>query len=85
MKILDMIKLSIILIFFGGFLYIIADTIISEQVKKQKSFKIESNSGNTYWADSVHMFSKNEIGFFDVISKRNVKIYGQFTISTPKK
>jgi hypothetical protein len=31
------------------------------------------------------MVSKNEIGFFDVISKRNVKIYGQFTISTPKK
>ena len=85
MKILDMIKLSIFLLFFGGFLYIITDTIISEQVKKEKCFKIESNSGNTYWADNVQMVSKNEIGFFDVISKRNVKIYGQFTISTPKK
>ena len=85
MKILDSIKLVIFLIFFGGFFYIIGDVLISEYEKKQKCFKIEFISGNTYWADSVHIVSKNEISFFDVVSKRNVKMYGQFTISTPKK
>ena len=85
MKTLDKIKLSIFLMVFCGGFYLMVDSASTELEKKQKCFKIESNSGNTYWADNVQMVSKNEISFFDVVSKRNVKIYGQFTISSPKK
>ena len=61
----------------------ITDTLISEREKRKRHFKIEFSSGRIYWADSVNIVSENEISFFDVHSKRNVKIYGQFTISTP--
>ena len=85
MKILDSIKLSIFLIVFGGFFYFLIDSLFSELEKRQKFFKIEFNSGRIYWADSVNLVSENEISFFDVHSKRNVRMYGQFTVSTPKK
>jgi len=85
MKILDIIKSIIFLIVFGGFLYMITDTLINEYEKRKRHFKIEFSSGRIYWADSVYVVSKNEISFFDVVSKRNVKLYGQFTISTPAK
>jgi hypothetical protein len=85
MKILDSIKLSIFLIVFGGFFYSLIDSLFGELEKRQKFFKIEFNSGRIYWADSVNLVSENEISFFDVHSKRNVRMYGQFTVSTPKK
>ena len=85
MKILDIIKPIIFLIVFGGFLYILTDTIISEREQRKRHFKIEFSSGRIYWADSVYVVSKNEINFFDMDTKRNVKLYGQFTISTPAK
>jgi hypothetical protein len=85
MKTLDKIKLSIFLIVFCGFFYLLTNSLISEHEKRQKYFKIEFNSGRIYWADSVNLVSENEISFFDVHSKRNVKMYGQFTISSPKK
>ncbi len=85
MKILDSIKLSIFLIVFGGFFYFLIDSLFSELEKRQKYSKIEFNSGTIYWADSVNVISENEIRFLDVHSKRNVKMYGQFTISEPKK
>jgi hypothetical protein len=85
MKTLDKIKLSIFLMGFCGFFYLLTNSLISEHEKRQKYFKIEFNSGRIYWADSVNLVSENEISFFDVHSKRNVKMYGQFTISTPKK
>lgn len=84
MKILDIFKAIIFLIVFGGLFYIIMDSLISEKEKKQTHFKIEFSSSRVYWADSVHVVSENEINFFDVDTKRNVKMYGQFTISTPK-
>lgn len=84
MKILDIFKAIIFLIVFGGIPYIIMDGVISEKEKKQTYFKIEFSSSRVYWADSVHVVSENEINFFDVDTKRNVKMYGQFTISTPK-
>ena len=85
MKILDSIKLSIFLIVFCGFFYFLIDSLFGEFEKRQKYFKIEFNSGRIYWADSVNLVSENEISFFDVHSKRNVRMYGQFTVSTPKK
>jgi hypothetical protein len=85
MKTLDKIKTIVFLIIFGGFYYFIIDSLFSEFKNRQKYFKIEFNSGRIYWADSVNLVSENEISFFDVHSKRNVKMYGQFTISTPKK
>jgi hypothetical protein len=85
MKILDIIKAIIFIIVFAGFLYMITDTLISEREKRKRHFKIEFSSGRIYWADSVYVVSKNEINFFDMDTKRNVKLYGQFTISTPAK
>jgi len=85
MKTLDSIKVSVLLIVFCGFFYLLTNSLISEHEKRQKYFKIEFNSGRIYWADSVNLVSENEISFFDVHSKRNVKMYGQFTISSPKK
>jgi hypothetical protein len=85
MKTLDKIKLSIFLMVFCGFFYLLTNSLINEHEKRQKYFKIEFNSGRIYWADSVNLVSENEISFFDVHSKRNVKMYGQFTVSTPKK
>ena len=85
MKILDSIKVSVLLIVFCGFFYLLINSLFSEYEKRQKYFKIEFNSGRIYWADSVNLVSENEISFFDVRSKRNVKMYGQFTISSPKK
>jgi len=85
MKTLDSIKVSVLLIVFCGFSYLLINSLFSEFEKRQKYFKIEFNSGRIYWADSVNLVSENEISFFDVRSKRNVKMYGQFTISSPKK
>ena len=85
MKILDSVKVSIFLIIICGFFYLLIDSLFSEFENRQKYSKIEFNSGRIYWADSVHVVSENEINFFDVHSKRNVKMYGQFTISAPKK
>jgi len=85
MKILDSIKVSVLLIVFCGFFYLLINSLSNELEKRQKYFKIEFNSGRIYWADSVNLVSENEISFFDVHSKRNVKMYGQFTISSPKK
>jgi hypothetical protein len=85
MKTLDSIKASVLLIVFCGFFYLLINSLFSELEKIQKYFKIEFNSGRIYWADSVNLVSENEISFFDVHSKRNVKMYGQFTISSPKK
>jgi hypothetical protein len=85
MKTLDKIKLSIFLMVFCGFFYLLTNSLINEHEKRQKYFKIEFNSGRIYWADSVNLVSENEISFFDVHSKRNVRMYGQFTVSTPKK
>jgi hypothetical protein len=85
MKTLDKIKLSIFLMVFCGFFYLLTNSLISEHEKRQKYFKIEFNSGRIFWADSVRVVSENQISFFDVHSKRNVKMYGQFTISSPKK
>jgi hypothetical protein len=85
MKILDIIKAIIFIIVFAAFFYLLTDALIDEHQKRKRYFKIEFSSGRIYWADSVHVVSKNQINFFDVHSKRNVKIYGQFTISTPAK
>jgi hypothetical protein len=83
MKILDIIKSIIFFFVFCGFLYMITDTLISEREQRKRHFKIEFGSGRIYWADSVNIVSENEINFFDIDTKRNVKLYGQFTISTP--
>jgi hypothetical protein len=85
MKILYIIKSIIFLIVFGGLLYMITDALVSEHEKRKRQFKIEFSSGRIYWVDSVHVVSENEINFFDIDTKRNVKLYGQFTISTPAK
>jgi hypothetical protein len=85
MKILDSVKVSVFLMIICGFFYFLINSLSSEYEKRQKYFKIEFNSGRIYWADSVNLVSENEISFFDVHSKRNVKMYGQFTISLPKK
>jgi hypothetical protein len=84
MKTLDIIKLGIFLIVFCGYFYLLINPLISEHEKRQKYFKIEFNSGRIFWADSVRVVSENQISFFDVRSERNVKMYGQFTISAPK-
>ena len=84
MRVIDEIKSIIVLIVFGGFFYIIWISLTSEYEKRQKCFRVEFNSGAVYWADSVHVISENQVSFFDVYRKRNVKMYGQFTISTPK-
>ena len=85
MKTLDKIKASVFLMIICGFFYLLINPLISEHEKRQKYFKIEFNSGRIFWADSVRVVSENEISFFDVRSERNVKMYGQFTISSPKK
>lgn len=85
MKILDSVKVGIFLMIICGFFYFLIDSLFSELEKRQKYSKIEFNSGRIYWADSVNLVSENEISFFDVDSKRNVRMYGQFTISVPKK
>ena len=84
MKTLDSIKVSVVLIVFCGYFYLLINSIFSEYEKRQKYFRVEFNSGAIYWADSVDVISENQISFFDVSRKRNVKMYGQFTISTPK-
>lgn len=84
MKTLDIIKVSVVLIFFCGYFYLLINSISSEYEKRQKYFRVEFNSGAIYWADSVSVISENQISFFDVSRKRNVKMYGQFTISAPK-
>jgi len=84
MKTLDSIKGSILLIVFCGVFYMYINSLFSEYEKRQKCFRVEFNSGAIYWADSVHVISENQISFFDVSRKRNVKMYGQFTISAPK-
>jgi len=85
MKVLDKIRTIVFLIFFAAFFYCITDAIIGEYEKRKKCIRIEFNSGAIYWADSVNVISENQISFFDVHKKRNVKMYGQFTIGTPKK
>jgi hypothetical protein len=84
MKVLDNIRAILGLIAISAFFYLLTDNLIGEYEEKQTHFKIEFNSGRIYWADSVHVVSENEINFFDIDTKRNVKMYGQFTISTPK-
>ena len=85
MKIPDIIKLIIFLIFFGGFFYLLTDSLIEEHKKRKTYHRIEFSGGRIYWADSVHVVSQREVSFVDVYSKRNVRIYGHFTISSPKK
>ncbi len=85
MKILDNIRVILGLIFISGFFYLLTDALIDEHQKRKRYFKIEFSSGRSYWADSVNLVSEKEIHFFDVHSKRNVKLYGQFVLSTPKK
>ena len=85
MTTLDRIKAIVFLMIICGMFYFLIDSLFSELEKRQKYFKIEFNSGRIYWADSVNLVSENEISFFDVHSKRNVRMYGQFTVSTPKK
>lgn len=85
MKVLDNIRVVLGLIFISGFFYLLTDALIEEHQKRKKYFKIEFSSGRNYWADSVNVVSEKEIHFFDVHSKRNVKLYGQFVLSTPKK
>lgn len=85
MKVLDNIRVILGLIMISGFFYLLTDALIDEHQKRKKYFKIEFSSGRSYWADSVNLVSEKEIHFFDVHSKRNVKLYGQFVLSTPKK
>lgn len=85
MKVLDNIRVVLGLIFISGFFYLLTDALIDEHQKRKRYFKIEFSSGRSYWADSVNVVSEKEIHFFDVHSKRNVKLYGQFVLSTPKK
>ena len=85
MPTLDKIKTIVFLMIICGMFYFLIDSLFSELEKRQKYSKIEFNSGRIYWADSVNVISENEIRFFDVHSKRNVRMYGQFTISEPKK
>jgi hypothetical protein len=85
MTTLDKIKASIFLMIICGFFYFLTDSLFSEYEKRKKYYRIEFNSGRIYWADSLRVISENQISFFDVHSKRNVRMYGQFTISTPKK
>ncbi len=85
MKVLDNIRVILGLIMISGFFYLLTDALIDEHQKRKKYFKIEFSSGRSYWADSVNVVSEKEIHFFDVHSKRNVKLYGQFVLSTPKK
>ena len=60
--------------------------IKKQKNKKRKTYhRIEFSGGRIYWADSVHVVSQREVSFVDVYSKRNVRIYGHFTISSPKK
>ena len=85
MKVLDNIRVILGLIMISGFFYLLTDALIDEHQKRKRYFKIEFSSGRSYWADSVNVVSEKEIHFFDVHSKRNVKLYGQFVLSTPKK
>lgn len=85
MKVLDNIRVILGLIMISGFFYLLTDALIDEHQKRKRYFKIEFSSGRSYWADSVNLISEKEIHFFDAHSKRNVKLYGQFVLSTPKK
>lgn len=85
MTTLDRIRTIVFLMIICGFFYFLIDSLFEELEKRQQYFKIEFNSGRIYWADSVNLVSENEISFFDVHSKRNVRMHGQFTVSTPKK
>jgi Gpi18-like mannosyltransferase len=84
MKTLYIVKGTVLLIVFCVGFYLLINYVFSEVEKREKFFRVEFNSGAIYWADSVHVISQNQISFFDVRRKRNVKIYGQFTISAPK-
>lgn len=85
MKVIDAIRGVLIFLVITTIFYFLTESLIDEYEKRKKYYKIEFSGGRVYWADSVKLVSEKEIHFFDVRSKRNVKIYGNFSISTPKK
>jgi hypothetical protein len=84
MKVLDSIRVILILVMISAFFYFLTDALVEEHEKRKRYFKIEFSNGRSYWADSVNVISGKEIHFFDVHSKRNVTIYGHFVLNTPK-
>lgn len=85
MKVIDAIRGILIFLGITTIFYFLTESLIDEYEKRKKYYKIEFNGQKVYWADSVNVVSQKEIHFFDVHSKRNVKLYGYFSISTPKK